>query len=365
MSNVRDVFIYIDNSVLKKHNYSFKSNSFKSLKNHLNSGTIQSITNSIHQLEIKKHIGEQISKELKSVKKMKSYPVLSSIGVVEVSSGFIDCSHPDLVEMKLKEFNDFFDSKTLKYGSLDGDEVTELFIDRKAPFSSQKADEFKDVFQLKSIENFISEAISTQLTIFPELKNEVEQPIVAIITKDNGMRDYVERSNLISHVFEDIPNFLDYYIKTLFGVDHFAKYEYYARKLSEKNDHWLDENFIFDEYVFLDDFEAEVICTSLIDCDIEEINLQGFDEEYGKFIEYSIEVSGSIEVDVNKPEFRIWDPEAKEYQYSGSEDFSEEVSFECTYTLTLYTSDGGISFENYDVEIDEIFCDDIVISWDD
>ncbi|WP_256852113.1 PIN domain-containing protein [Pantoea sp. Fr+CA_20] len=147
--------VFIDTEFFVKANLNFHSRTIKSFEDLCGDNELKHVTSTIVVREVRRKIVEHIKEALKGVNNFRrKAAVLKEYNDESIKGLFVEINETDLQAKALAAFDDFINASNtsiIDMGSVDGNEIIDMFFNQQTPFSAKKPNEFRDAFSLLAI----------------------------------------------------------------------------------------------------------------------------------------------------------------------------------------------------------------------
>lgn len=148
--------VFIDTEFFVKAGLDFSSKTLQSFKEICNEGELKHVTSTIVVKEVKRKIAEQIKEAISGVTEFRRKArTLRASENQAVKNLFIEFDQREIEDQAIGNFDEFLiksKSKIVDLKRVDGNEIMEMYWDRKAPFiNEKKKNEFRDAFSLLAV----------------------------------------------------------------------------------------------------------------------------------------------------------------------------------------------------------------------
>ncbi len=151
--------VFIDTEFFVKASLDFHSRTIKYFEELCGDKELNHITSTIVVNEVKRKIADNIKEALKGINNFRrKASVLKEYEDESIKGLFLEIDEADLIAKALSAFEDFLDSSDatiVDMKGVDGNEIIDMFFDKKSPFSTKKPNEFRDAFSLLAVRSVL------------------------------------------------------------------------------------------------------------------------------------------------------------------------------------------------------------------
>lgn len=204
-------YIFLDTNIYINVGYVFNDSHMKKFSELLLSDGLVLLACSTCIGEVEKHIEKDLEnavKELNKALKRREFAALRNHDLYK--NKLIEMNEIQAIDVVINSFHDFLKQNHVEIFSLqeiDIEEIMQDYFEKKAPFETQKPNEFKDAIMIKALKNY---------------QKKLDEKII-VISSDKGFRQaFVGDSNFV--VLEKLVDFFQYQQRTDSIQEAFEKY---------------------------------------------------------------------------------------------------------------------------------------------
>lgn len=194
-------YIFLDTNIYINAGYSFGSMHMKKFSELVSNDGLVLLTCSICIGEVEKHIKtdlERAVRELNKALQKREFAALRNHDLYKEKLAEMDETHA--IDAVIKSFHDFLNqnrAESFLLQEIDMEEIMQDYFEKKAPFETQKPNEFKDAIMIKALKNY---------------QKRLNKRII-VISSDKGFRNaFLGNDKFL--VFERLIDFLHYQQRT-------------------------------------------------------------------------------------------------------------------------------------------------------
>ena len=251
--------VFIDTEFFIRANLDFHSTTIKSFENLCSDDELNHMTTTVVIQEVKSKISNKINEALKDIRKFKQKAViLKEYDDETIKMLFKEIDEKDFEKKALESFDNFIDASNttvIDLKDVDSNEIMNMFFSKKAPFSVEKPNEFRDAFSLLALQS----KLNSQEKIYivssdPDLKKfcEENENFVSVDTLSSLLDIYNKHNDERSQFIENFMIRKKEDIKT-------AIKEQLEQADAYNLSSWDDSEIDYFEVLEIDDFNPEII----------------------------------------------------------------------------------------------------------